>query len=114
MGGSCLVQAVVAEAGKATCLLADELSNVLWVGHADGRVSGHSLGDAPGTAINSQQFCCWQVGTAFLIYGSQPHVVQRIVRLVLSGECNPISWRARCAKRRLKTDHPLYTCLATI
>lgn len=58
------MQAVAAEAGKATCLLADELSNVLWVGHADGRVSGHSLGDAPGTAINSQQICCWQVSTA--------------------------------------------------
>ncbi len=56
------LQAVVPETGKATCLLADELSNVLWVGHADGRVTGHSLGDAPGTAINSQQLCCWQVG----------------------------------------------------
>ncbi len=61
-----MIQAVVAEAGKATCLLADELSNVLWVGHSDGRVSGHSLGDAPGTAINSQQICCWQVGAAFV------------------------------------------------
>ncbi len=59
-----LRQAVVPETGKATCLLADELSNVLWVGHADGRVTGHSLGDAPGTAINSQQLCCWQVGAA--------------------------------------------------
>lgn len=57
-----LLQAVVHEAGKVTCLFADELSNVLWVGHHDGKVSGHSLGDAPGTAINSQQLCCWQVG----------------------------------------------------
>ncbi|BDA49078.1 probable type I inositol polyphosphate 5-phosphatase 12 [Coccomyxa sp. Obi] len=53
-------EAVIPETGKATCLLADELSNVLWVGHADGRVTGHNLGDAPGTAINSQQLCCWQ------------------------------------------------------
>ncbi|CAL8463974.1 g3509 [Coccomyxa elongata] len=63
-------EAVVPETGKATCLLADELSNVLWVGHADGRVTGHSLGDAPGTAINSQQLCCWQahrVGTVTAI-----------------------------------------------
>lgn len=52
---------MIAETRKVTCLLADELANMLWVGHSDGKVTGHSLGDAPGTSINTQQVHCWQV-----------------------------------------------------
>ena len=44
-----------------TCMCADELANIMWLGHADGRISGHSMGDAPGTALNCQQLYCWQV-----------------------------------------------------
>ena len=54
-------QVLVAHAGPVTCMCADELANTMWLGHADGRISGHSMGDAPGTALNCQQLYCWQV-----------------------------------------------------
>ena len=52
---------MVADAGKVTCMLADHLSNTLWMGHSDGKVSAYSMGDAPGTAVNGQLLHCWQV-----------------------------------------------------
>ena len=52
---------LVAGAGPVTCLCVDELANIVWLGHADGRISGHAMGDAPGTALNTQQLYCWQV-----------------------------------------------------
>ena len=59
--GCSSLQLMVAEAGKVTCMLADHLSNTLWMGHSDGRVSAYSMGDAPGTAVNGQLLHCWQV-----------------------------------------------------
>ena len=55
------LQLMVADAGKVTCMLADHLSNTLWMGHSDGKVSAYSMGDAPGTAVNGQLLHCWQV-----------------------------------------------------
>ena len=55
-----VLQIVVPEAGKVTCLHADEVSRILWAGHSDGKVSAHSL-DAFGTAINPRPLYCWQV-----------------------------------------------------
>ena len=54
----------VQDAGQVTCTFADPLSNILWLGHSDGRVSAFSMGDAPGTAVNGQLLHCWQVGTS--------------------------------------------------
>ncbi|CAL5226967.1 g9852 [Coccomyxa viridis] len=50
----------VQDAGQVTCTFADHLSNILWMGHSDGRVSAFSMGDAPGTAVNGQLLHCWQ------------------------------------------------------
>ena len=58
------MQVFVPDAGKATCTFADHLANILWTGHHDGKVSAHSMGDAPGTAANGQLLHCWQVGLA--------------------------------------------------
>lgn len=59
-----VTQVRVQDAGQVTCTLADPLSNILWLGHSDGRVSAFSMGDAPGTAVNGQLLHCWQVNTA--------------------------------------------------
>ena len=57
------MQVRVQDAGQVTCILADHLSNLLWLGHSDGHVSAFSMGDAPGTAVNGQLLHCWQVAT---------------------------------------------------
>jgi len=58
-----IMQVGVKDAGPVTCTFTDHLSNILWMGHSDGRVSAFSMGDAPGTAVNGQLLHCWQVCT---------------------------------------------------
>ena len=40
---------------------ADDVNHVLWLGHADGKVSGFALGPTAGAPINSQLIHQWQV-----------------------------------------------------
>lgn len=42
-------------------MYADEVNNILWLGHMDGKVSGFVLGPTPGSPINSQLVHQWQV-----------------------------------------------------
>ena len=72
------VQVFVPDAGKASCTFADHLANILWTGHHDGKVSAHSMGDAPGTAANGQLLHCWQVGLAVRV-GSCLFYVARVL-----------------------------------
>ena len=101
------VQVFVPDAGNVTCTYADHLANILWLGHHDGKVSAHSMGDAPGTAANGQLLHCWQVGLAVrvgscLFYDAgvltvlsclPGSVLQAIVPLLLCRQhCQYLSW----------------------
>lgn len=43
------------------CMHADEVNNMLWLGHKDGKVSGYLLGPSPGTPLNAKLLHQWQV-----------------------------------------------------
>lgn len=46
---------------QVTCLHVDDIAKVLWVGHADGKISGYALGPAAGSPINTRRIHHWQV-----------------------------------------------------
>ena len=81
------MQVFVPDAGKVTCTFADHLANILWSGHHDGKVSAHSMGDAPGTAANGQLLHCWQVGLA-VRGGSCPFYDGRVLTFLSIRPCS--------------------------
>ena len=46
---------------QVSCTFVDEVTNILWVGHVDGKITAFSLGPTAGQPINSSRIIHWQV-----------------------------------------------------
>ncbi len=57
---SCALQMTESDAKSVTAILVDDVSQRLWLGHADGRLSAYCISD-PGVAIHNKRNHFWQV-----------------------------------------------------